>query len=448
MEDYKHIDKILRDKFDDYAPAPPAHVWEGIENGLINKPVMWYKNTRTAITATAIIIALLTGSYYFYNNSIANSTTVTIAPKLLLTSEDNNVAKKEVPTEVQSADTYNEAKLKTENLIDLSQQDNNNEISTSIIAEENVDVPNISVIATENTIATENELSTEAYRNDIKLSVLSYNRNNFNIDNTALSEFYPHHDDNYAQMTQNLNLPETKPNVSFARWKTGVYLSPEFATAAIDSVEILNTFTLSVESSYNFNKHWFVRSGLGLSYARDRGFARMNYVTNEYMGSYDDVYDITFDTVSGDVVPVYHTKTVEVWDTVRHISVSSVTNKYLYLQVPVLVGYQWNHATKPIDFYVYAGPAFNVKVSEWIDNPIPTANDVDIISLQNNLPRRSEFYMQLWIAAGLEYELNKNISIAAEPGFRYYTNSIYKDTDILPTTSGFTLRVGLVYTIK
>lgn len=448
MEDNKHINEIIRHKFDNFAPTPPASVWEGIEKGINKKSAMWYVNARSAIAAAAIIFLLLAGSYYFYSPSSVNETIITQTAKSSLTTEINNVVKQEAIIETKSIDTFEENELETENVLGLSQSDTQNDILTHIITDENIETHNPDVIAIESRKDTEKQRSTTVYRDDLKLSVLSYNCNNFNIDNTALSEFSPDRDDNYTQIPQNLNLPETMSNVSFTRWKTGVYLSPEFTTAAIDSVEVLNTFTLSVESSYSFNKHWFVRSGLGLSYARDRGFAHINYVTNEYMGSYDDVYDITFDTISGDVVPVYHTKTVEVWDTVRHISVSGVTNKYLYLQIPVLVGYQWKHATMPIDFYVFAGPAFNFKVSEWIANPELPAKDADIINLKNNLPGRSGFYMQLWIGAGLEYKLNQNLSLAAEPGFRYYTNSIYKDTDILPTTSGFTLRVGLVYTIK
>ena len=94
------------------------------------------------------------------------------------------------------------------------------------------------------------------------------------------------------------------------------------------------------------------------------------------------------------------------------------------------------------------GPTFNVKIASWIDNPKPEDKDAEIINLHNNLPVRSNSYLQLWIGAGLEYKLNKKMSFTVEPIYKYYFKSIYNDSYISTPSMGITLRVGLVYKIK
>ena len=37
-EDFKNIDQIIRQKFDDFSPEPPAYVWEKIRSGIQNEP--------------------------------------------------------------------------------------------------------------------------------------------------------------------------------------------------------------------------------------------------------------------------------------------------------------------------------------------------------------------------------------------------------------------------
>ena len=189
-----------------------------------------------------------------------------------------------------------------------------------------------------------------------------------------------------------------------------------------------------------------MRFGAGLSYARERGFAKLDYVSNEVVGSYEDVYDVTFDTIGGSVVPTFHTKTTEVWDSVRHIQVNEVTNKYLYLQTPLLFGY--TNQSKKFNWFIYGGPALSVVVGKWIEKPEDEIGNADIVNLENNLPNRSPFYMQLWLGAGIEYKVGKQLSLALEPNYRYHFSQIYDDPAFNTALSGFALRLGVTFTIK
>jgi len=37
-EEYKHIDQIIRQKFEDFEPEPPIQVWENIKSGISKAP--------------------------------------------------------------------------------------------------------------------------------------------------------------------------------------------------------------------------------------------------------------------------------------------------------------------------------------------------------------------------------------------------------------------------
>lgn len=163
------------------------------------------------------------------------------------------------------------------------------------------------------------------------------------------------------------------------------------------------------------------------------------------MGTYDDVYNVTFDTMGGNVTPIYHTKTVEIWDSIQQIGVSGVTNNYLFAQIPVLLGYK--NKIGQLNWYVYGGPALGFQIGKWLEEASIEGKDIEIIDLDNKLPIRSTVNYQLWLGGGIEYKLNYKSSIVIEPSYRYYFKSLYSDSDYKFNTSSFALRIGFNYKI-
>lgn len=230
-------------------------------------------------------------------------------------------------------------------------------------------------------------------------------------------------------------------------WSIGMYFSPEMMLNNFDSIEMLTNYSINIEPTYFINDHLFVRFGLGASYSRDQGFANLDYLSNDLLGTYDHVYDITFDSIDGEVVPTYHTKTVEVWDTVRHLEISSLTNKYMYIQTPLLFGYY--NTSNNFNWYFYGGPAFNLMVSKQIEKPLDEVEFIEVLDLNNKLPERSPYYFQLWVGAGIEYKVSNRMGISFEPNYRYYFNNVFEESPYSNTgLSGFSLRFGLIYTIQ
>jgi hypothetical protein len=163
------------------------------------------------------------------------------------------------------------------------------------------------------------------------------------------------------------------------------------------------------------------------------------------MGTYDDVYDVTFDSVNGKVTPTYFTTLTEVWDSVRRLTITEATNKYIYLQAPLLFGYtkKSNH----FNWSFYAGPVINFLVYEQTEMSIDNAENITIIDLENRLPDRSPYFFQLWIGAGIEYKTGKHLSLTLEPNYRYYFSGVYDSSPYKTGFSSFALRLGIIYKI-
>lgn len=437
-----HIDKLIKEKIEQFSPSPPEHIWTGIEKGIrVDNNNQFYRR-RWFIAAALIVLFGLIATFLFFEplsfDSYDKSSEQIVSPEI-----DNSPT----PSSIEDSPENKNDNTKVNEDIVGSELDNfpTNEEQIS----NDKDANSLAEIMPEVFVERKSILITEQHKqNEISsIDTIEMREGDVLFVGMNSDDYLPENRDTSIQSTGDLFI-EQKSDLSLQRWKTSYYITPELSISHFDSVEILNSYSLNIEPTYFLNENWFFRFGGGLSFVRDRGFARIKYITNEYMGSYNDVYNITFDTVLGNITPVYHTKSVEVWDSVPHVSVSGVTNSYLYLQVPTLFGYQYKKPGSVISWYFMGGPAFNLKVGSWIDNPKPEEENSDIVDLQNNLPLRSDIYFQLWVGAGLEYEINKNISIAIEPGYRYYFKSIYNNPYNHTSSSGFTLRVGLVYLMK
>lgn len=446
----KHTDKILRDKFEIFSPIPPKHIWAGIEVGLTTKPIIpFYKNKIIIATSALIFLAIITSFVIIntipHNISDNNSLQNTIISENESLVSDNKVTfhENEKTDEIFNDDNISEAGATNNFIIEQPEESSQ---ATNIVVDA-IDIPVTQHKSSNETKPLMLEHNNSQTISNHKVDAIKMKQSLFVCPEIYDVSYIPEKS-NAAQSFSGISSTSKPDKISTSQWKVGSYISPELSISELDSVQILNSYTLSVEPTYYINNHWFVRFGVGFSYVRDRGFAKVDYLTNDYIGSYDDVYDITFDTIAGQVTPTYYTKTVEIWDSIRHVTISNVTNKYVFLQVPALFGFYAKKPRSHIGWYIMGGPVLNLKVGTWIDNPNPPEKDADIISLQNNLPTRANSYFQLWLGAGIEYEVNNRLSIAVEPGYRYYFKSIYDVQYDTKSSVGLTLRLGFVYSIK
>lgn len=224
------------------------------------------------------------------------------------------------------------------------------------------------------------------------------------------------------------------------RWVFGLYFTPEMIIYPSDDQLKNYSYSLDVNASYKFG-NYFMQSGLGLARNHEQGNSFIDY--NKYLGSYEDVYDVTFDSTANGIVPVYHTETVFVYDSISHVVITPSKRYFTYLQVPLFIGY--GETSKRFGWFVKGGPSLSFLVHEDIPSSQLADSKARIINVENELPGRISTHWQFIVSTGVTYKLGSRLSLSMEPMFRYYINSVYEQ-DKLNTKHPFSvgLRTGFL----
>jgi hypothetical protein len=223
-------------------------------------------------------------------------------------------------------------------------------------------------------------------------------------------------------------------------WELGLYFSPELISYPSDDQLKNYSYSIDLLATRKMGDY-FLQSGLGVSQNHDQGNSLIDY--NKYLGSYEDVYNVTFDTTENGVVPVYHTETVNVYDSVSHVVISPTKRTFTYLQVPLLIGY--GEQSRRLGWFVKGGPSLSFLIHEKIPTSGITESQARILNVENELPGRISTNWQFIVSAGITYKLGTRMSLSMEPMFRYYINSAYEQ-EKLNTRHPFSfgLRTGLL----
>lgn len=442
----ENMDDFFREKMQSFSPNPPEHIWTGIEKGLAKKPIyiLFLTNWKSISAAVLLLFFLSLATWYFMPNEniIAEEPSfLHEIPELVISEKNETGISKE---EIESEGTEEAIIEVSKSLKSLSNE--TNEVKT--YSEKNISEKNNEPKFSEKTGADKIETTASLQNNQFLISDKSEYLSISGIQSLQSTNinFYNPLDLSILSLQPVILQPEKKMKTSTkGSWELAFFFSPEVIFKDFDSVRMLGVYSFNVEPTYYINKHWFLRFGAGISSMRDRGFANLDYISNELMGTYDDVYDITFDSVNGKLVPTYYTAPTEVWDSVRRLTITEATNQYLYLQTPVLFGYY--KKSSHFNWYFYGGPAVNFLVYEKTQMSIENAENITIIDLENRLPGRSPYFFQLWLGGGIEYDASKHLSLAIEPNYRYYFSGVYNSQPYKTGFSGFALRLGIIYKI-
>jgi len=179
-----------------------------------------------------------------------------------------------------------------------------------------------------------------------------------------------------------------------------------------------------------------------LRYTHYKGNYAVDY--NRYLGTYEDVYEVTFDSTENGVIPTYFTHTVEVYDTVNHYAISETKANYTYLEIPLLFGYRYNFGRFSI--FAKAGPAASFLVIRNVPAAGYPEDKARIINVDYQIPARSAVNWQLMMGAGFDYQLADKFNFSLEPTFRFALKSEYNLPDgARGNTTSFGIRAGLNY---
>ncbi len=227
-------------------------------------------------------------------------------------------------------------------------------------------------------------------------------------------------------------------------WAFGIYATPEMMYGHSQTNGGKPSYSADFAVMYKFNDY-FLQSGLSFGSSDDNSNANISYMQTEFMGTYHDVYDVTFDTTGGGAPqPVYHTQEVEVYDTTEHFTTTVYTNSYRYLSLPLLMGYQQQISDK-FSYSLKGGPMVSFMLEESSDFAFNHEN-AHIQAIYNMPADRVTTNWQALISLGLQYRIHKQIHFAVEPRLKYYFNPVYntqaKGRDDKPVALG--VRTGLI----
>lgn len=425
-EDNKYLDKLFQRKFAGFEAEPPASVWTNVHNELHNKGGGSNNPVNLAILAAIVLISGLLGFRLIQDVPDQNNE---IDPALLTSlfiADNNDNPYTESPSSASTDDqTHNPEPIPVNNPLS----------STKNTAEKNYQQHALGHSAQINSIYApsfnaQSQLAKMKARKSLSVHAGLPLPGSENI-SVRNSRYHP----KFA----GINDGERAYNRR-ASWQMGFFFTPEVGFYPNDSIPNQRNYTFDVSAKWQKNE-FFIESGLGISFSSDDGNYAIDY--EQFLGSYDDVYNLTYDTAAnGSLVPVYHTNVVNVYDSISKYKVDRTRNTYTYLQLPVYVGFQ--KQVKRFGWFVKGGPVLSLLVHKNI--PGPDAGYNRIIGLDQQMATRVNTHWQVAFSLGMSYQLSNKVSIGIEPTFRYSLNSQYERKYIStrhPYAIG--LRTGLLF---
>jgi len=120
--------------------------------------------------------------------------------------------------------------------------------------------------------------------------------------------------------------------------RAGIYYMPEWIFNSLDKDKFLNNF--GAEGIFRFGPY-SIRTGVGLSITK--AYNEMIVETNPYLGSYHALDSMTYhwDSRHYYLIPTVYTTLKDVFDTALQYRYFSHEMQYTYLQVPLILGYDF-----------------------------------------------------------------------------------------------------------
>ena len=466
-KEYKNIDDLFRDKFDDFEVDPPDYIWENVKSkmgGNSDNGSGFNLNKSGIAGLTLLFVTVGIVTFFLINNSFVidketgqNQTTEYSLDNTDLiadnsTNDNNNIqalssdSENSDPNPDRSSVKKEKKEKKSKDKSNISKRNStfviNPEINSTIPIEkqgrQNLTVTPVTSLSA--TITEPNKTSgTLLLNSTTNKDEEKLNGKVSDVENSGTQPDMVRG----QELTSSVNSGSSGIKSDYGkmgRWKFGLYFTPEMIVYPSDNQLKNYSYSLDINASYKLGSY-FLQSGFGFARNHEQGDSRIDY--NKYIGSYEDVYNVTFDTTSTGIVPVYETETVFIYDSISHVNISSTKRYYTYLQIPIFIGY--GAESKRFGWFVKGGPSLSFLVHEDIPESGMSADEAKILNIENELPGRISTTWQFILSAGATYKLGPRLSFSMEPMFRYYVKSVYEQ-DKLNTKHPYSigLRTGFL----
>ncbi|MEI6682693.1 MAG: hypothetical protein WCO44_08695 [Bacteroidota bacterium] len=215
----------------------------------------------------------------------------------------------------------------------------------------------------------------------------------------------------------------------------GVYYSPEWMFKTIEGNKFVNNF--GIEGTFHFGR-FSIRTGAGLSV--NKGTNELSVAYNEFLGSYYKLDSIEFkwSPPAKNYIPTMYMSRKSVWDSLMKLENLRVVKQHIYLQVPMIMGYDFWQSEK-ISMGFTVGPVMSVLLSSKQLSAAFDPGTKRIISINDVSPGQVSLNWQAMAGLNTVFRLTKELRFEVEPEVRYYFNSVYENPEpaLKPWSIGF-----------
>lgn len=431
----------IQNRFEGYAPQPPARVWENIRAELSGEEkrsalsMLFAEHKAIIITVVTGIAAMAILLLYVFNFSDKSANHNTSPNKSIIT-EDSSERSKE-----KSKEKLKDSSKPSIGEKESSPDDNETEraIPEDTIKEKGKNNSNHpgGLPADMDTYLREMNAVSIAQVAPIKTALIAQRKSK-----TIL--YAKNSEQVISGSDQKKELMISQPSQTSGKWSFGLYATPELLMSRAPAINKHSSYSADAAVIYAFDD-FFIQTGISYLSGNDNQDVNVNYLKYNHLGSYEDVYEVTFDSLSnGTVRPTYHTETVEVYDTLNKHTTTRFENDYRYLNLPVLAGYRTTISNN-LTLSVKGGPIISFMLEDNRKIMFNQAN-TDIVGM-NTPDKMVETNWQALISAGVEYHISKGMHLAIEPRFKYYFNPVYNTNKAINTKKPYSMgvRTGLVF---
>jgi len=453
----KNIDDLFRDILGKQELSPSPKVWKALNWKLLIRELSRFNFinvpgiTMVSVTAAIVLVAALTywavqpGSKS--NSEILPKTPVQVTgpstvvknntePSVKPVAANGNINTRPAPAVIQTQPAFTPSKhsQKPEALIASNAKIEKAPVAASTPAVNPLAVPAIAPAAGKevNTLAT--NANTASYKSIQLMDALEFSC--FDLQNSPDTLTFIRSGEVFKYVREKAHVP------SFFSASLGI--APEMALYSSNGTSTQEfNYWANAGIAYHFSR-FSVRTGFGLGYTYDEGNYKVQYRSNDSVSFYKEVIGYYPDPVNQGQF-IYITKNHAIYDSVTHMADDRTRNRYTYLQIPLLLGYNV-FETRNFSLGIEAGPAVSFLISEKKAQPVIDIPNGRLISLQDYSPTHQPTNWQLWVRLSLEYQFTRNWGLVVNPYYKYFITSPTQSSEGgNRNTQAFGIDLGIQY---
>jgi hypothetical protein len=190
-----------------------------------------------------------------------------------------------------------------------------------------------------------------------------------------------------------------------------------------------------------FKGPWLLETGLAYCLSEDNGRFMISYNSYDSIGYYNKVVSFAPDPNNPGMVQ-FNTEVQGVYDSIDHELETQTNNRYSYLHIPLMAGYQL-YAGRLITIGLKAGPVFSVMIGADEQQATFNQENSNLQSINDLSPSRVSTNWQVAAGLAIGMHLSPRLSLLAEPTYKYYLRPVYQNYNTKPQSFG--IKAGLLY---